>query len=157
MDQQLKLKHLHQDRDCAVCGAVPADQTEEEMGAVEPSPGWAGEPVPICDMCDNVEATREKAVAIGKARFWVGPKMRRSFTNSDFDWWYADDVVAFPRGKGDTWWYGAEYGVVIDSGRTKTGDEWVMVCVNGGEQNERMTKYAPGQLIEKSDPYQEEH
>lgn len=156
MNQQL-MKHLHQDQRCAVCGADPADQAEEEMGALNPAPGWAGEPVPICDMCDNVESSHQEGIAIGKARFWVGPKMRRAFTNSEFDWWGEDDAVAIPRGESDMWSHGAEYGVVLDSGRTGTGREWVLVHLNEGEENERITEYAPGQLIEKSNPYEQEH
>lgn len=157
MDQQLKRKHLHQDQQCAVCGAHPADQTEEEMGAVEPAPGWAGEPVPICDLCDNIESSRAEAIQLGKERFWVGPKMRRAFTASEWDWWAVDDAVAVPRGEGDTWWHGAEYGVVLDSGRTGKGREWVLVHLNEGDEDERITEYAPGDLIEKSNPYQEEY
>lgn len=157
MDQQLKRKHLHQDQQCAVCGAHPADQTDEEMGAVEPAPGWAGEPVPICDLCDNIESSRAEAIQLGKERFWVGPKMRRAFTASEWDWWAVDDAVAVPRGEGDTWWHGAEYGVVLDSGRTGKGREWVLVHLNEGDEDERITEYAPGDLIEKSNPYQEEH
>jgi hypothetical protein len=157
VNQQLKLKQLHQDQQCALCGAHPADQADEEMGAVEPAPGWAGEPVPTCDMCANGEASWENAVALGKARFWVGPKMRRAFTESEFDWWCEDDAVAIPRGEGDTWWHGAEYGVVLDSGRTGEGREWVRVRLNEGEENERVAEYAPGALIEKTNPYEEEH
>lgn len=157
MDQQLKRKHLHQDQQCAVCGAHPADQTDEEMGAVEPAPGWAGEPVPICDLCDNIESSRAEAIQLGKERFWVGPKMRRAFTASEWDWWAVDDAVAVPRGEGDTWWHGAEYGVVLDSGRTGKGREWVLVHLNEGDEDERITEYAPGDLIEKSNPYQEEY
>jgi hypothetical protein len=144
----------HQTQPCAVCDARPQDQSDGVMGATEPPEGWAGEPVPICDDCanDNAEAPYLRSVAIGKARFWVGPKTINACAGSIWrDWEPGDTVVAMPSQPG-AWWNRARYGEVeaVSAGKGNVKGH-VTVRWSDGET----TVHLPGDLLDKTDPYEE--
>jgi hypothetical protein len=122
------------------------------MGATEPPEGWAGEPVPICDRCANVEATYLRSIAIGKSRFWARPKTINACAGSIWrDWEPGDTVVAMPSQPG-TWWNQARYGEVtaVSAGKGNVKGR-VTVCWSDGQT----TMHKPGDLLDKTDPYEE--
>lgn len=142
----------HETQSCGVCDARPGDQVEGVMGATEPPEGWAGEPVPICNDCAKTEGGYLRSVAIGKARFWVGPKTINACAGSIWrDWEPGDTVVVMPSQPG-TWWNQARYGEVeaVSAGKGNVKGHVTVRWSDG-----QTTVHRPSDLLDKTDPYEE--
>jgi len=142
----------HEAQRCIICGALPENQSSGSMSGVEPLDGWDGEPVPACARCAGNKATRQKAIELGKDRFWVGPKRISACAGSTWRDWEAGDTVAVMRRHRGTWWLGAHYGHVISAERGNGQSKGYVTVQWPGE-----TKvHRPWELVAKTDPYKED-